>query len=168
MCSRRVIRMPRVIAMLAKLREGEGAEEEMSRSIGTGTSTRWLAPAVLAIALVGSQTAQANDPAGSPDIVAAPQVQIPGDSRNLVAVPRDPADPQAERALRGDHPSTQGPSTQGPSTQAVAKLERPSARVRRVRREEERAQPRLRQEAVAIPWHRYGGGGVGLILGIGF
>jgi hypothetical protein len=137
----------------------------MTCSVGSRTFVRGVALAVLAIALMGSQAARATDPTDSPDIVAAPQAPI--DTRGLVAVQRDRADPggaQAERPLRGD----------GAGAQDAAKAERAALRNRkagreedRVKREEERPQPRLRREA-AVPWHRSSGGGIGLILGVGF
>jgi hypothetical protein len=140
----------------------------MTCSVGSKGFVRGgLALAVLAIAFMGPQTARATDPTDSPDIVTAPQAPI--GSRDLVAVRRDPGDPgdaQAERPLRAD----------GASGQDAAKLERTALRNRRVRREEDRVrrdedrpQPRLRREAQAAPWHRSGGGGgIGLILGVGF
>jgi hypothetical protein len=122
------------------------------------TAVRWFAPAVFAIALICSQTAQATEPAGSPDIVTAPNAAA--DSRDLVAArrERDPADfrePQAE--LKPSRSSARG--------------ERPAAGRRlgwrnpRVRREEERARFR---EVAAASWRYFGRSGTGLILGVGF
>jgi hypothetical protein len=137
---------------------GECEEAEMNCSIRTKTAVRWFAPAVLAMALICSQTAQATEPTGSLDIVTAPNA--PADSRDLVAArrERDPADfrePQAE--LKPSRSSARG--------------ERPAAGRRlgwrnpRVRREEERTRFR---EVAAASWRYFGRSGTGLILGVGF
>jgi hypothetical protein len=128
---------------------------------GTKTIARWFGPAVLAIVLLDSQTAQATEPTDSPRMVTAPN--LPSDGRDVVAArrerdPADSGDPEGGRAVRSD----------GPSTQAITKLERASLRHGRIRREQERASVRPRQEALVVPWHRSGAGGIGLILGVGF
>jgi hypothetical protein len=139
----------------------ESAEEmDMKQSKNTVACIRWLAPALLAVAIMSSQTAQAAETTGSPDIVTAPQAS--SDSPGLVAALSGPGDggvSPAERAVRVD----------GPSTQVAAKLERVSLQYRRER-------PRHRREAAAFSWRRFAGGsawhrfggGVGLVLGVGF
>jgi hypothetical protein len=129
----------------------------MNCSITTKTSVRWLEPAVLAIVLMCSQIAQATEPTGSPDIVAAPHV--PADLPDLFAAREresaDSRDPHAERVLPSD----------GPIPQIVAKPRRAYPRNPKVRRNEERARFR---EAATAPGRYSGRWSTGLILGVGF
>ncbi len=129
----------------------------MNCSITAKTSVRWLEPAVLAIVLMCSQIAQATEPTGSPDIVAAPHV--PANLPDLFAAREresaDSRDPHAERVLPSD----------GPIPQIVGKPRRAYLRNPRVRRNEERARFR---EAATAPGRYSGRWSTGLILGVGF
>src|SRR5205823_5970150 len=124
---------------------------------------RGVALAVLAVALMGSNAAVAADEA--PAVVAPTSSATP--TRGLVP---------ASAAVEPDA----GPVL--PSAKEPAKVERSALRTRRVRRDEDRVRrddysPRLREasverargryEGASIPWHR-SGGGVGLILGVGY
>ena len=138
----------------------------MHCSLKTKTSSCWVAPALLAISLMGSSPALATDPTASAEIAAAPTV--PTDSRELAGARERSSLPasQPEQTRPGDGPTV--------TAQDPARLDRPAVRVRRIarrdddrliRRDEERSQPRFRREAAAVPWHR---SSVGIILGVGF
>jgi hypothetical protein len=125
----------------------------MNCSIRTKTSV--LAAAVLAIALISSQTAHATELTGSPDIVVASPA--PAESSDLIATRRErdaaaSRDPQAERARRGD----------GLSTEVVASPRR--AALPRVTKQKT---ARFR-EAATPSWPYSGRWRAGLILGVGF
>jgi hypothetical protein len=135
----------------------------MSCSMVTRSSVCCIAPALLAICLMGSLPARAAEPATAPEVAAASV-----DSREATATVRDRSSlstAQPEQILTGPAPTT---------AQEPARLDRPPARARRtvrreeervVRRDQERAQLRFRREvAAAIPWHR----SMGVILGVGF
>jgi hypothetical protein len=135
----------------------ECEEAEMNFSIRIKTSVRWFAPAVLAMAIICSHTAQATEPTGSPDIVAAPNA--PADSRDLVAArrERDPADFREPQAELKRSPSSARGERNAAGRRVVRQL--------RVRREEERARFR---EVAAASWRYFSRSGTGLILGVGF
>jgi hypothetical protein len=129
------------------------------------TKTCWVAPALLAIFLMGSPPALATEPAASAEIAAASTVST--DSRELAGARERSSLPaaQPEQARPDDGRAV--------TAQDPARLDRPVMRVRRIvrrdddriRRDEERSQPRFRREAAAVPWHR---SSVGIILGVGF
>jgi hypothetical protein len=145
----------------------------VDRKLARGVALPVLAVALM-VALMGSEAAVAGEPTAEASAVTAPAT--PTDARELVSARHDGADPIN---------STAGtvPTNSGPSAKEAVKADRASARLRRVRREETRdrvddspqqrvreasaERPRARYEASAVPWHR-SGGGVGLILGVGF
>jgi hypothetical protein len=110
----------------------------------------------LAVALSGANTALAAEPNDDALVTAAP-TPAATPNRELVSAPVD----------RKTEPALPRTATE------PAKLERPPLRPRRVRRDEEG--PRVREAAVerrprytsGPVWH-HNGGGVGLILGVGF
>jgi hypothetical protein len=130
---------------------------------------RGVALAVLAVALMGSQAALAGEPTGEAAGVVAP-TSTPNPTREPVSAPA------AVDSKAG--PVVPGP---GPSVQEATKVKRAALRTRRLRRDEDRAgrgddsrQSRIREASAdrpraryEVPWHR-NGGGVGLILGVGF
>ena len=138
----------------------------MHCSLRTKTSACWIAPALLAISLMGSPPALATEPTASAEIAAAPTV--PTDSREVAGA-------RERSSLPAAQPEQARPAGDGPTVTAQdpTRLDRPVMRVRRIvrrdddriRRDEERSQPRFRREATAVPWHR---SSVGIILGVGF
>ena len=119
--------------------------------------TRGVALMAIAVALAGASAALAAEPNDDALVTAAP-TPAATPKRELVSAPTDP---KTEPAL---------PRV---ATEPV-KLERPPPRPRRVRRDDDG--PRVREAAVGERrtryssgpvWHR-NGGGIGLILGVGF
>jgi hypothetical protein len=145
----------------------------VDKRLADGVALAVLAVALM-VALMGSNAAVAAEPAAEASAVTMPAT--PTDARELVSARHDGAD---------SINSTAGtvPTSSGPSAKEAVKADRASVRLRRVRREETRdrvddspqhrvreasaERPRARYEASAVPWHR-SGGGVGLILGVGF
>jgi hypothetical protein len=119
--------------------------------------TRGVALMAIAVALAGANVTQAAEPNDDALATAAPTPAAPL-KRELVSAPTDPkTEPALPRA----------------ATEPV-KLERPPLRPRRVRRDDDG--PRVREAAAGERraryssgpvWHR-NGGGIGLILGVGF
>ena len=119
--------------------------------------TRGVALMAMAVALAGASAALAAEPNDDALVTAAP-TPAATPKRELVSAPTDPkTEPALPRA----------------ATEPV-KLERPPLRPRRVRRDDDG--PRVREAAAGERrtryssgpvWHR-NGGGIGLILGVGF
>ena len=119
--------------------------------------TRGVALVAIAVALAGASAALAAEPNDDALVTAAP-TPAATPKRELVSAPTDPkAEPALPRA----------------ATEPV-KLERPALRPRRVRRDDDG--PRVREAAAGERrpryssgpiWHR-NGGGMGLVLGVGF
>jgi hypothetical protein len=120
--------------------------------------TLGLALMAIAVAFAAASAALAAEP-NDDALVAAAQTPAATPKRELVSAPTDP---KTEPAL---------PRV---ATEPV-KLERPPLRPRRVRRDDDA--PRVREAAAGERrprylsgpiWHRNGGGGIGLVLGVGF
>ena len=121
--------------------------------------TRGVALIAIAVALAGASAALAAEPNDDALAIAAP-TPAATPKRELVSAPTDPkTEPAVPRRA---------------ATEPV-KLERPPLRPRRVRRDDDG--PRVREAAAGERrpryssgpiWHRNGGGGIGLVLGVGF
>ena len=129
----------------------------MNCSFSRKTAVRWFAPAVVAMAIICSHTAQANEPTGSPDVVAAPSAPVGVGELVAARRDRDPAEFREPQAELKRSPS----SARGERNAAGRRL----GRQLRVRREEERARFR---EVAAASWRYFSRSGTGLILGVGF
>ena len=120
--------------------------------------TLGLALTAIAVALAGANVTMAAEPNDDALAIAAP-TPAATPKRELVSAPTDPkTEPALPRA----------------ATEPV-KLERPPLRPRRVRPDDDG--PRVREAAAGERrpryssgpiWHRNGGGGIGLVLGVGY
>jgi hypothetical protein len=122
---------------------------------------RWVGPVALGIALMAPQAARSAEDPPAPAVAAAPS---PATAPVMLTTHADAPRVQSANvdAVRPERDTQAGPDRTA--------VDRPVLRSRRARRDrdDDRPSPRLRQQAANIPWHRAGGGGLGLILGVGY